>query len=69
MPDRWRKVALKEITSKIGSGATPRGGKTVYIVDGVSFIRSQNVHDNHFSRDGLALESTIRERLGELTRD
>ncbi len=53
MPD-WPLVGLGEVTLKIGSGATPRGGKDVYQPTGVSFIRSQNVFDNRFSFVGLA---------------
>ncbi len=47
-------VQLREITSKIGAGATPTGGKNSYHSQGISFIRSQNVHDFKFSLDGLA---------------
>ncbi len=46
-------VKMVDICSKIGSGATPRGGKEVYCEDGVSFIRSQNVLDFEFSESGL----------------
>lgn len=45
---------LKDICSKIGSGATPKGGKDAYCAEGVSLIRSQNVLDFTFSYDGLA---------------
>ena len=45
---------LKDICLKIGSGATPRGGKTAYCDTGISFIRSQNVQDFTFSYNGLA---------------
>lgn len=45
---------MVDICSKIGSGATPRGGKEVYCKDGVSLIRSQNVLDFEFSESGLA---------------
>ena len=45
---------LKDICLKIGSGATPRGGKEAYCDEGISLIRSQNVLDFTFSRDGLA---------------
>ena len=45
---------LGDITTKIGSGATPRGGEGVYQSSGISFIRSQNVYDNVFTRKGLA---------------
>lgn len=47
-------VKLKDITIKIGSGATPRGGKEAYKEQGISLIRSQNVIDFKFSTDGLA---------------
>ena len=40
---------------KIGSGATPRGGKSTYLEYGpFSLIRSQNVLDNAFTFGGLA---------------
>jgi len=45
---------LEEITSKIGSGATPRGGKGAYQESGISLIRSQNVYDYGFVEKGLA---------------
>jgi type I restriction enzyme S subunit len=47
-------VKLKDICTKIGSGATPRGGKESYYTSGISLIRSQNVLDFAFSYDGLA---------------
>lgn len=46
-------VKLSDICEKIGSGATPRGGKETYCKQGVSLIRSQNVLDLTFSPDGL----------------
>ncbi|PSJ72691.1 restriction endonuclease subunit S [Sphingobacteriales bacterium UPWRP_1] len=51
---RWKEVKLKDITSKIGSGATPTGGGSSYKTQGISLIRSQNVLDFLFSYDGLA---------------
>jgi len=53
-PPTWTIDHLADVTSKIGSGATPRGGSTVYIDEGPAFIRSQNVYDNEFRSDGLA---------------
>lgn len=47
-------VKLKDVCTKIGSGATPRGGKEAYCTEGISLIRSQNVLDYEFSADGLA---------------
>ncbi|TPE53930.1 restriction endonuclease subunit S, partial [Amaricoccus solimangrovi] len=46
-------VPLGEITSKVGSGATPRGGATVYREKGTKFIRSMNVRDGIFSEEGM----------------
>lgn len=45
---------LGEICTKIGSGATPKGGKEAYLGGDTSLIRSQNVLDFSFSWDGLA---------------
>ncbi|MGW9167352.1 restriction endonuclease subunit S [Agromyces sp. NPDC055658] len=53
MPE-WPYVTLGEVTTKIGSGATPRGGQSVYQANGVSLIRSQNVLDNAMKTEGLA---------------
>ena len=47
-------ISLRSITSKIGSGATPKGGNTVYENSGIAFIRSQNVLDMSFSTQNLA---------------
>ena len=49
----WAKVKLGDCCTKIGSGSTPKGGASVYIDFGVSFIRSQNVYNLHFAYDGL----------------
>lgn len=45
---------MQKICSKIGSGATPKGGKTAYISDGISLIRSTNVFDFNFEYNELA---------------
>ena len=44
---------LDEVTDKIGSGVTPRGGDSVYVQDGTSLIRSQNIYNSQFTNDGL----------------
>ena len=45
---------LGDICEKIGSGATPHGGKEAYCLEGISFVRSQNIGDFSFSANGLA---------------
>ena len=44
VPEGWKVVKLSFLTSKIGSGSTPTGGASVYVQEGVKFLRSQNVH-------------------------
>jgi type I restriction enzyme M protein len=59
---------LEEITSKIGSGATPDGGKGSYYNSGISLIRSQNIYDNCFVAKGLAfIDEEQAERLKNVT--
>ena len=41
----WNQKQLGEITTKLGSGATPKGGKEAYQEDGITLIRSMNVHN------------------------
>ncbi len=53
IPEDWECGRLRDCSSKIGSGITPRGGSEVYVSNGVPFIRSQNVLDGVFSSDGL----------------
>lgn len=51
---------LGPLCSKIGSGATPRGGSKVYLEDGkISLIRSQNVRNEHFDPNGLVFIENI----------
>ena len=44
----WEKQSLFNVTLKIGSSATPKGGRGSYMSEGTSFIRSMNVYDNQF---------------------
>ena len=60
----WAQKSLGEITSKIGSGATPKGGKEAYIEDGITLIRSTNVHNGWFEYKDLAHISN--EQAGKL---
>ena len=50
----WQTIRLGSACEKIGSGATPRGGSEVYQATGISLIRSQNIYNDGFKRDGLA---------------
>lgn len=50
----WTIVKLGDITTKIGSGSTPRGGKSSYVDEGPMVIRSQNVLDNELDLSDVA---------------
>jgi len=47
--DDWNLKKIDEISLKVNSGKTPLGGESVYVENGVLFIRSQNVIDNKLS--------------------
>ncbi len=53
IPRGWEVVRLGGLCRKIGSGATPRGGKSAYVETGTNLIRSQNVYDFEFEWAGL----------------
>ena len=51
----WHNMVLGEVCTKIGSGATPKGGKNTYLPQGpYALIRSQNVYNDGFAHEGLA---------------
>jgi len=60
IPDGWEIKQLSNICSKIGSGATPKGGKASYRKSGISLIRSLNVHDYNFLFKDLAFIGTAQ---------
>ncbi|MFT5813029.1 MAG: type I restriction enzyme S subunit [Psychroserpens sp.] len=54
MENNWLQVKLDEYCSKIGSGATPRGGSSVYKDTGeICLVRSQNIYNEGFKNGGL----------------
>jgi type I restriction enzyme S subunit len=57
VPEGWEKVTLGDLTTKIGSGVTPRGGDSSYLTEGIPLIRSMNIYDDRFDSDGLAFIS------------
>lgn len=54
IPEHWEVMRLKHVTSKIGSGSTPRGGAEVYQDSGVLFLRSQNIYNDGLRLDDVA---------------
>ena len=50
----WDVKLLKNLSIKISSGNTPKGGSKVYVDEGISFYRSQNVWRNKIVLDDIA---------------
>lgn len=54
VPVEWNFKKLGDVLNFIGSGSTPKGGRSAYPASGITFIRSQNVYP-----DGLRLEEVV----------
>ncbi|HDZ8927198.1 restriction endonuclease subunit S [Aeromonas dhakensis] len=54
LPEGWECIRLGDLTSKMGSGSTPRGGQSAYVSEGIPFLRSQNVWN-----EGLRLDDVV----------
>ena len=50
----WKVLKLKELSSLIINGTTPKGGAEVYVDNGILFLRSQNVWRNHIDYEDVA---------------
>lgn len=53
MANDWQQIQLSNACLKIGSGATPRGGKDAYRGGETALIRSQNIYNDRFTHEGL----------------
>ena len=47
-------LRIKDYTTKVGSGVTPRGGAETYLNEGIPLFRSQNVTNDGFLMDDIA---------------
>lgn len=56
----WEKRLVKEITIKLGSGSTPRGGSATYLSEGIPLVRSMNVVFGGIKLDGLAFINEVQ---------
>ena len=50
----WGETTIGEVEEFIGSGITPKGGRSVYVSSGIPFIRSQNVYPSGLVLDDVA---------------
>ena len=68
IPAGWDIVKLKWDTDKIGSGVTPDGGSEAYVDEGITFLRSQNVHFDGLRLDDVAYIDEETDEEMEATR-
>ena len=67
-PKGWEVTNLKDLASKIGSGATPKGGNASYKTQGISLIRSMHVYNGHFDYEDLAyIDDEQAKKLNNVT--
>lgn len=60
----WKLYKLEDITSKIGSGKTPQGGRRAYHSAGIPLIRSQNVLNGRVDlTDVVYIDSSINKEM------
>ncbi|MDC0611360.1 restriction endonuclease subunit S [Vibrio sp.] len=64
LPLGWEVIRLGNITSKMGSGSTPRGGQKAYVEKGIIFLRSQNVWNEGIKLDDVAyISCDVHEKM------
>jgi len=68
VPEGWEIKRLADLTTKIGSGATPRGGSGSYKTEGITLIRSLNVYDYRVDENGLVfIDDEQAKKLSNVT--
>lgn len=68
IPESWKWVRLGSLCEKIGSGSTPKGGKSVYKESGIKFLRSQNIYNDGLRMEGIVYISQEQNRPGSTVR-
>lgn len=53
-PMEWTVKKLGDLSLQINSGNTPKGGEQVYVDEGITFFRSQNVWKDRLEMDDIA---------------
>ena len=53
-PKKWEVKKLGKMCSAIMNGTTPKGGEQVYVDNGITFLRSQNVWRNKIDLEDVA---------------
>ncbi|UNP76228.1 restriction endonuclease subunit S [Bacillus nitratireducens] len=60
----WEQRKLGEVTTKIGSGKTPKGGSNIYVESGIPLLRSQNIYNDCINyEDVVYITSSIDQNM------
>lgn len=63
---KWNVEKLKNLSIKITSGNTPKGGSSVYVDEGIMFFRSQNVWKNNLVLNDIAyIDEKTHKKMNE----
>ncbi len=63
---KWEVKKLRNLSTKILSGNTPKGGSNVYVDRGIVFFRSQNVWKNRLEVDDIAfIDKLTHEKMSK----
>ena len=61
---KWKIEKLGDLTTKISSGSTPKGGNKNYVDQGIVFLRSQNVWRNRIELDDVVyIDDATHEKM------
>lgn len=64
IPEEWESLSFNNVLGFVGSGITPKGGSDVYQLEGIPFIRSQNVYPDGLRLDDIAfISDSIHEKM------
>ncbi len=63
-PSHWVPTRLGHITLTLGAGSTPKGGRNVYVQNGIKFLRSQNIWNDGLQLEDIAfIPETMHEKM------
>lgn len=71
IPKEWECLTINDISERLRSGVTPKGGSDVYEKEGIILIRSQNVYSYGFKLNDVAFinEGINNRMLGSQLKD
>ncbi len=68
LPEGWEFVRFANLAIRMGSGATPRGGKNAYVDKGIPFLRSQNIRNSGLKMFDVAyITDEIHKKMSNTT--